>query len=68
LRFFFEVPLLTTLGVVLLVFGVVLWIVGSVGRPVAGRRYGYSRLRPRAQRGAPGPPRDPFHRTRIGSA
>jgi len=33
--------ILWTLGVVLLVIGAVLWILGSVGRPVAGRRYWY---------------------------
>lgn len=41
LGFFFHVPILTTLGIVLLVIGVILWILGSVGRPVAGRRYWY---------------------------
>jgi Family of unknown function (DUF6131) len=34
-------PLLTTLGVILIVIGAVLWILGRVGRPVAGRRYWY---------------------------
>jgi len=33
--------ILWTLGVVLLVIGAILWIMGSVGRPVAGRRYWY---------------------------
>lgn len=41
LGYFVHVPILTTLGVVLLVIGAVLWILGSVGRPVAGRRYWY---------------------------
>lgn len=41
LGYFFAIPILTTLGVVLLVIGAVLWILGSVGRPVAGRRYWY---------------------------
>lgn len=31
----------TYLGVVLLVIGAVLWILGSVGRPVGGRRVWY---------------------------
>jgi len=35
------VPILQTLGIVLLVIGAVLWVAGSVGRPVAGRRYWY---------------------------
>jgi hypothetical protein len=33
--------LLTTVGVILIVIGAVLWILGRVGRPVAGRRYWY---------------------------
>jgi hypothetical protein len=41
LGFLFSVPVLVTLGVVALVIGAVLWIMGSVGRPVAGRRYWY---------------------------
>lgn len=35
----FVIPLLWQIGAVLLVIGVVLWILGSIGRPVAGRRY-----------------------------
>ncbi len=41
LGFVFGIHLLWVLGVVLLVIGAVLWIMGSVGRPVAGRRYWY---------------------------
>ncbi|WP_406813662.1 hypothetical protein [Mycobacterium sp. M23085] len=41
LGYFFHVSILITLGIVLLVIGAVLWILGSVGRPVAGRRYWY---------------------------
>ncbi|EFG77356.1 hypothetical protein HMPREF0591_2748 [Mycobacterium parascrofulaceum ATCC BAA-614] len=41
LGYVLHVPILTTLGVVLLVIGAVLWILGSIGRPVAGRRYWY---------------------------
>ncbi|MEU0543249.1 hypothetical protein [Nocardia sp. NPDC005978] len=33
--------LLTTLGIILLVAGVVLWALGSAGRPVGGRRWYY---------------------------
>lgn len=33
--------LLTTVGVILIVIGAVLWIMGRIGRPVAGRRYWY---------------------------
>jgi hypothetical protein len=39
LGFVFLVPILKTLGIILLVIGAVFWILGSVGRPVAGRRY-----------------------------
>ena len=39
--FFLKVPVLGTIGIILLVIGAVLWVLGSVGRPVAGRRYWY---------------------------
>ena len=39
LGFFLHVPILWTLGIIVLVIGAVLWIAGSVGRPVAGRRH-----------------------------
>jgi len=35
------VPILWTIGVIIAVIGVVLWILGSVGRPVGGRRWFY---------------------------
>ncbi|BCO33793.1 hypothetical protein BMW24_020860 [Mycobacterium heckeshornense] len=41
LGFVFGIQLLWTLGIILLVIGAVLWILGAVGRPVAGRRYWY---------------------------
>jgi hypothetical protein len=34
-----DIGILTTLGIILLVIGAVLWILGAVGRPVGGRRY-----------------------------
>lgn len=34
-------PILETIGIILLVIGAILWILGSTGRPVAGRRYWY---------------------------
>jgi predicted tellurium resistance membrane protein TerC len=34
-------PLLTGVGIVLIVIGAVLWLMGRLGRPVAGRRYWY---------------------------
>ena len=41
LGFVFGIHLLWVLGVVLLVVGGVMWLMGSMGRPVAGRRYWY---------------------------
>lgn len=37
----FGIPILTYIGVVLLVIGAVFWILGSVGRPVGGRKVWY---------------------------
>ena len=34
-----HVGILTTLGIILLIVGAVLFVLGSVGRPVAGRRH-----------------------------
>lgn len=39
LGMFIDIPILTTLGIILLVIGAVLFILGSIGRPVGGRRY-----------------------------
>jgi hypothetical protein len=41
LGYFLVVPILETLGIILLVIGAVLWIMGASGRPIAGRRYWY---------------------------
>jgi hypothetical protein len=41
LGYVLKVSILETLGIVLLVIGAVLWVLGSVGRPVGGRRYWY---------------------------
>jgi hypothetical protein len=41
LGFVFGIHLLWVLGIVLLVIGAVMWAFGSMGRPVAGRRYWY---------------------------
>jgi Family of unknown function (DUF6131) len=38
---FAHIGILTTIGVILLVIGAILFILGSVGRPVGGRRYWY---------------------------
>lgn len=35
------IGLLTTVGIIVLVAGVILWALGSVGRPVGGRRWYY---------------------------
>jgi Family of unknown function (DUF6131) len=39
LGYLLQVPVLWTIGIILLVIGAVLWIAGSIGRPVAGRRH-----------------------------
>jgi hypothetical protein len=36
---FAHIGILTTIGIIILIVGAVLWILGSVGRPVGGRRY-----------------------------
>ena len=36
-----NVGIVLTLGVILLVIGVIFWILGALGRPVFGRRYYY---------------------------
>jgi hypothetical protein len=41
LGYVLKVAILQTLGIILLVIGAVLWVLGSVGRPVGGRRYWY---------------------------
>ncbi|AXK76551.1 MULTISPECIES: DUF6131 family protein [Actinomycetes] len=41
LGFVLNVYLLWVVGVVLLVAGAVFWLLGSIGRPVAGRRAWY---------------------------
>jgi hypothetical protein len=33
--------ILWTIGIILIVIGAILWILGAMGRPVAGRRYYY---------------------------
>ncbi|MEB3033196.1 DUF6131 family protein [[Mycobacterium] nativiensis] len=41
LGFFLNIQALWTIGVILLVVGAALWVLGAIGRPVAGRRYWY---------------------------
>jgi hypothetical protein len=39
--FLLGVPILWSIGMILLVIGVVLWILGSAGRAVGGRKHYY---------------------------
>ncbi|MET7456547.1 DUF6131 family protein [Streptomyces sp. NPDC005574] len=39
LGFLFHIGILWTIGIILLVIGAVLWILGSVGHAVGGRRH-----------------------------
>ena len=39
--YLFPVPFVATIGWILLLVGVVLLLLGAVGRPVGGRRYWY---------------------------
>lgn len=41
LGYIFGIGLLYTIGGILILVGVILWILGAVGRPVAGRRTWY---------------------------
>lgn len=34
-----SIGILETLGIILVIVGVVMWILGSMGRPIAGRRH-----------------------------
>ena len=34
-----NVPILWTIGIILVIVGVILWILGAMNRPVFGRRY-----------------------------
>jgi hypothetical protein len=37
----FGIPILTYIGVVVLVIGAVFWLLGAAGRPIGGRRVWY---------------------------
>lgn len=41
LGYVLHVSILWTLGIILLVVGAVFWLLGAIGRPVAGRRAWY---------------------------
>lgn len=38
---FAHIPVLTTIGIILIIIGAILWILGAVGREVGGRKYWY---------------------------
>lgn len=38
LGYFLNVGILTTIGIILIVLGVIFWILGSMGRAVGGRK------------------------------
>ena len=38
---FAGIPILTTIGIILLIIGLVLMVVGATGRQLGGRRYWY---------------------------
>jgi hypothetical protein len=35
----FQISILWTIGIIVLIVGAVLWILGAIGRPVMGRRH-----------------------------
>lgn len=41
LGFILAIPVLWYVGIALLIIGAVLWVLGSTGRPVGGRRWYY---------------------------
>lgn len=41
IAYFVDIPLLWTIGAILVVIGAILWILGALGRAVGGRRHYY---------------------------
>lgn len=41
LGYFLHISILSTIGIILVVVGAVLWILGAVGRPIGGRKVWY---------------------------
>lgn len=41
LGYLLPIPILATLGWILIVLGIILWVLGAAGRPIGGRRYWY---------------------------
>ena len=58
LGFVLKIPILWTIGIIVLIIGAILWILGAVGRPVAGRRYWYYHRAPAPVKSASNHPPD----------
>jgi len=41
LGYFLHISILWTIGIILIVLGVIFWILGSMGRAIGGRKYWY---------------------------
>jgi hypothetical protein len=41
LGYVIDIPILVTIGWIVLVIGIIFWILGAMGRAVGGRRYWY---------------------------
>ena len=41
LGFLLDISILWSIGIILIVLGVIFWILGSMGRAIGGRRYWY---------------------------
>lgn len=41
LGYILPLPILMTLGLILVAIGIIFWVMGGLGRPVGGRRYWY---------------------------
>jgi len=41
LGFFLHISILWTIGIILIVLGVIFWVLGSTGRAIGGRKYWY---------------------------
>jgi len=41
LGYFLNIGILTTIGIILIVLGVIFWVLGSMGRAIGGRKYWY---------------------------
>ena len=41
LGYFLHISILWTIGIILIVLGVIFWVLGSTGRAIGGRKYWY---------------------------